>query len=139
MLYCGHVQRIGGMTIQQFVEPSRASTGAARVSYAQALLERGLKVSSVATMISAKFSVARSTAYVDIQAANKTIQESDDGPDTSEMSDPVSPLSIQAQLVHMIDVAAAVGDGKTVAQLIKSLDTVKRWGGYAPESISPFT
>ena len=110
-----------------------------RTSYARALLERGLKVSSVATMISAKFSVARSTAYIDIQAANKTIQESDDGPDTSETSDPVDPLSIQAQLVHMIDVAAAVGDGKTVSQLIKSLDTVKRWGGYAPDSVSPFT
>ena len=117
----------------------QATQAQQRVSYAQALLERGLKPSSVATMVSAKFSVARSTSYLDIQAANKSIQESDDGPDTSEQNEPVDPLSIQAQLVHMIDVAAATGDGKTVAQLIKSLDTVKRWGGYAPDSISPFT
>ena len=124
---------------KQVVVPSGANPSAARVSYAQALLERGLKPSSVATMVSAKFSVARSTSYLDIQAASKSIQESDDGPDTSEQNEPVDPLSIQAQLVHMIDVAAATGDGKTVAQLIKSLDTVKRWGGYAPDSISPFT
>ena len=108
-----------------------------RSSYARALLDRGVKPASIATMVSAKYSVARSTAYLDLQAAQAESDKSDDGPASEELGT-IDPASIQAQLAHMIDVAAAVGDGKTIAQLIKSLDTVKRWNGYQSESVSPY-
>ena len=108
-----------------------------RSSYARALLDRGVKPASIATMVSAKYSVARSTAYLDLQAAQAESDKSDYGPSQIERSE-ICPESIQAQLAHMIDVAAAVGDGKTIAQLIKSLDTVKRWNGYQSESVSPY-
>ena len=110
---------------------------AARCSYARALLDRGVKPASIATMLSAKYSIARSTAYLDLQAAQAESDKSDDGPAQEELGQ-LDPASIQAQLAHLIDVAAATGDAKSVAQLIKSLDTVKRWNGYSTESTSPF-
>ena len=40
-----------------------------RLSYARAMLERGIPVASLATMICARYFVSRSTAYSDITAA----------------------------------------------------------------------
>jgi len=109
-----------------------------RTSYARSLLERGVRVSSVATMLSARYAVARSTAYLDIQAAELQIQDSDDGPDSEEASQPLCPDSILAQLQHRFDIAAATGDAKEMSMLTKSIDTVKRWNGYNTESANPF-
>ena len=38
--------------------------------------------------------------------------------------------TIQGQLAHLIDVAAAAGDIKGVCQLVKAADSAKRWDGY---------
>ena len=109
-----------------------------RTSYARSLLERGVRVSSVATMLSARYAVARSTAYLDIQAAEIQIQESDDGPDSDETSQPLDPDSIIAQLQHRFDLAVATGEAKDLATITKAIDTVKRWNGYNTESANPF-
>ena len=104
---------------------------AQRLSYAQALLERGIRVSTVVTMLSAKFQISRSTAYADAQTASKAIDTSDDGPSAEESAEPLDPATVQAQLAHLFDVAVATNDFKAATQLVKALDTAKRWNGYA--------
>ena len=103
---------------------------AQRLSYARAMLERGCRVASVATMLSAKFQVSRSTAYADTQAASVEIDSSDDGPAIEETSQALDPGTIQGQLAHLIDVATATGDVKSLCQLVKAAAQVKRWQGY---------
>jgi len=103
---------------------------AQRHSYARAMLERGCRVASVATMVSAKFQVCRSTAYADVRAASEEIAASDDGPADTETCQPLDAETIQGQLAHLIDVAAAAGDIKGVCQLVKAADAAKRWQGY---------
>ncbi len=103
---------------------------AQRHSYARAMLERGCRVASVATMVSAKFSVSRSTAYADVRSASEEIAASDDGPASLETCQPLDAETIQGQLAHLIDVAAAAGDIKGVCQLVKAADAAKRWQGY---------
>jgi hypothetical protein len=103
---------------------------AQRLSYSQALLERGIRVSTAVTMVSAKFGVSRSTAYADVHTSSKTIESMDDGPDQSELSEPLDPATVQAQLAHLFDVAVATNDFKAATQLVKALDTAKRWNGY---------
>jgi hypothetical protein len=103
---------------------------AQRRSYARAMLERGCRVASVATMVSARFSVSRSTAYADVRAASEEISASDDGPGSLETSQPLDAETIQGQLAHLIDVAAAAGDIKGICQLVKAADAAKRWQGY---------
>lgn len=104
---------------------------AQRLSYAQALLERGIRVSTVVTMLSAKFQISRSTAYADVQTVSKAIDTSDDGPSAEESAEPLDPATVQAQLAHLFDVAVATNDFKAATQLVKALDTAKRWNGYA--------
>jgi len=107
-----------------------------RLSYARAMLERGVPAASVATMISARYFVSRSTSYTDITAAEQEIQLSDDGPGIDEC--PCDPAAMLAMLQHRFDIAVAKGENKEVCQLIKAIDTAKKWQGYKPQSVSPF-
>ena len=100
-----------------------------RLSYARAMLERGIPVASVATLLSARYFVSRSTAYTDITAAEQEIQESDDGPAFEEM-EPCNPAGVLAMLQHRFDIAVATGDDKQMCQLIKAMDTAQKWQGY---------
>ena len=108
-----------------------------RLSYARAMLERRLPVSSLATLLSARYFVSRSTAYEDIKAAHQEIQLSDDGPAVDE--NPCDPAGVLAMLQHRFELAVATGDDKQTCQLIKAMDTAKKWQGYKPQPISPFS
>jgi hypothetical protein len=99
-----------------------------RQSYARGLLESGVPVSAVATMLCARHGISRSSAYRDITAAHAELQSSDDGPATEDQNAP-APEEIEAMLCHRITVACAAGEARDVAQLVKALDTVKRWRG----------
>ena len=110
---------------------------AARHSYARSLLERRIRVTSAATMISTKFSVSRSTAYEDLKIAGDELDSSDDGPAEDEPA--IDQESILAQLSHALDKASAVDDFKSASQLIKAIDQVKRWNGYCQETANPFS
>ena len=110
----------------------------ARLSYASAMLERSIRTSSIATMISAKFAVSRSTAYNDITAANAELTLSDDGPSIEESSEPVNTDSVLAMLQHRLEVSVATGDDKAICSIVKAMDQVKRWNGYNTQSASPF-
>ena len=101
----------------------------ARHSYARCLLERGIRTSSAVTMLQAKFNVGRSSAYEDLRIAQAELDASDDGPAQSEPT--VCPDTLQAQLVHALDKAFAADSYKEIPKLIKALDEVKRWNGYA--------
>ena len=100
-----------------------------RLSYARAMLERGIPVASVATLLSARYFISRSTAYTDITAAEQEIQQSDDGPAFEEM-EPCNPAGVLAMLQHRLEIAIATGDDKQTCQLIKAMDTAKKWQGY---------
>lgn len=102
---------------------------AQRLSYSQALLERGIRVSTVVTMVSARFGVSRSTSYADVHTSSKALEVSDDGPAQDESSEALDAETVQAQLAHLFDVAVAMNDFKAAAQLVKALDTAKRWNG----------
>lgn len=110
---------------------------AARHSYARSLLERGIRVSSVATMISTKFGVSRSTAYEDLRIASEELDATDDGPADDEPA--IDTESLLAQLSHSLDKAMALDDFKSASQLVKSIDQVKRWSGYNTETANPFS
>ena len=108
-----------------------------RQSYARALLERGVANAAVATMLSARFHVSRSTAYGDLAAAHVEIDLSDDGPDSAELQEH-APASTLAQLQHLFDTAAATGDVKSAAALVSAMDKVKRWSGPLQTQASPW-
>ena len=110
----------------------------ARLSYTRAMLERGIRTASVATMVSAKFCVSRSTAYNDITAAQAEIELSDDGPSLEEASEPINTSSVLAMLQHRLEVSVATGDDKAVCSLIKAMNQAKQWNGYNTQSVSPF-
>ncbi len=110
----------------------------ARLSYARAMLERDIPTNTVATLISSKFFVCRSTAYNDIQAAQAEIDLSDDGPSTLESSEPINTDSVLAMLQHRLEVCVATGDDKAVCSLIKAMNQAKQWNGYRTQSVSPF-
>ena len=99
-----------------------------RQSYARSLMEAGLPQARVATMISARHGIGRSSAYRDIEAAHAEMEACDHGPAADELTAP-APEEVEALLVHRLTVACAAGEAKDVAALIKSLDTVKRWRG----------
>ena len=99
-----------------------------RYSVIRGWLESGMRTSAVSTMIQARFSVSRATAYSDIQKVSQTIQESDDGPADSE--DCFDPETVLASLQHQFNIASAVCDVKSASQLVKSIDTVLKWRGY---------
>ena len=111
----------------------------ARLSYARAMLEREIPTASVATMLSSKFFVCRSTAYNDIQAAQAEMDLSEDGPSIEESSEPINTDSVLAMLQHRLEVCVATGDDKSVCSLIKAINQAKQWNGYRTQSASPFT
>ena len=74
----------------------------ARHSFARSFLERNAKVQTIATMISAKYGVSRTTAYEDIKAVYAEMQLSDDGPSLEEVSEPMDTDTILAMLQHWV-------------------------------------
>ena len=108
-----------------------------RQSYARALLERGVANAAVATMLSARFHISRSSAYSDLAAAHAEIDLSDDGPDSAELAEH-GPASTLAQLQHLFDTAVATGDVKSAASLVAAMDKVKRWSGPLQTQASPW-
>ena len=51
-----------------------------RHSVIRGWLERGMRTSSVSTMVQARFGISRTAAYRDIATVSQAIQVSDDGP-----------------------------------------------------------
>ncbi len=111
---------------ERLLSPS-SSERAERASYARGLLETGLRTATAATMISARFSCSRSTAYRVLTEASNELQLSDDGPADSETSQAIEPSDVAAQLQHLFNIACAQGDTKQVCQLLRGLDTVRKW------------
>jgi hypothetical protein len=99
-----------------------------RHSVIRGWLESGMRISTVSTMIQARFQMSRSTAYTDIQAVSQEIQMSDDGP--AEEQAPMCPDTLLASLQYQFDIAAAVGDVDSMTKLVKSMDSVQKWRGY---------
>ena len=108
----------------------------ARVSYARALLEQGIKPATVATMVSVKCHCSRSTAYSSITEASNEIQKSDDGPADDEPA--MDPQDVAAQLTHLFNIACAQGDSKAACQLVKSMDSIRRWSAPLQANTNPF-
>ena len=48
------------------------------------------------------------------------------------------PAAVLAMLQHRLDLAIAKGNDQQVCQLIKAIDTAKKWQGYNSDSVSPF-
>ena len=107
-----------------------------RSSYAQSLLEQGVKPAVAATMVSARFQCSRSTAYSSISDASNKIQLSDDGPATDDAV--MDPQTVAAQLTHLFNVACAMGDAKQACQLAKSMDQVRKWSAPLQTTTNPF-
>jgi predicted DNA-binding transcriptional regulator YafY len=92
---------------------------------------------TVATMISARFSVSRSTAYNEINTVSKQIDLSDDGPSIEESEAIFDQQALLASLQYQFDVSAAVGDTKSACQLVKAMDTIRKWSGRSMQSTEP--
>ena len=107
----------------------------ARQSVIRGWLESGMPTRTVATMISARFSVSRSTAYNEINTVSKQIDLSEDAPAQHETEFDQSALL--ASLQYQFDVSAAVGDTKSTCQLIKAMDTIRKWSGRSMQSTEP--
>ena len=101
-----------------------------RHSVIRGWLETGASHSTVATMISARFGLSRSTAYSDISKVQATIDASDDGPSTEEVSE--SDLNgVLGMLQHQFNIAAANGDVPAMTKLVGAIDKAKKWQGYS--------
>jgi len=113
----------------------------ARRSVIRGWLESGIKHGSVAVMIQTRFQVSRSTAYNEITTVCKDIQASDDNAQDGEFraDDPqsIDAQSLIGQLQYQFDVATASGDVKNACQLVKAMDTVRRWNGKVQEAVKP--
>ena len=101
-----------------------------RHSVIRGWLETGASHSTVATMISARFGLSRSTAYSDIGKVQATIDASDDGPSTEETSEP-DLNGVLGMLQHQFNIAAANGDVPAMAKLVGAIDKAKKWQGYS--------
>ena len=100
-----------------------------RHSVIRGWLERGMRTSSVSTMVQARFGISRTAAYRDIATVSQAIQASDDGPAEGEDA-AFCPDTVLASLQHQMDISTAVGDVKSQSQLVKAMDTVLKWRGY---------
>ena len=109
----------------------------ARQSVIRGWLESGMPTRTVATMISARFSVSRSTAYNEINTVSKQIDLSDDGPSIEESEAIFDQSALLASLQYQFDVSAAVGDTKSACQLVKAMDTIRKWSGRSMQSTEP--
>ena len=123
-------------SLSNFPESPKKLEIQARVSYARALLEQGIKPATVATMVSVKCHCSRSTAYSSITEASNEIQKSEDGPADEE---PVmDPQSVAAQLTHLFNIACAQNDAKAACQLFKSMDQIRKWSAPLQSDSNPF-
>lgn len=111
-------------------------TAVQRLTIARSYLEAGVKPAQVATLLQARFGVARSTAYKDLAEASQQLELSDDGPASDEAGPDVE--SLQALLAHRLTVACGVGDAKEISALVKALDTAKRWSGTLQTTAGPW-
>ena len=101
-----------------------------RHSVIRGWLETGASHSTVATMISARFGLSRSTSYSDISKVQATIDASPDGPSTQEM-DEHDARGVLAMLQHQFNIAAANGDVPAMTKLVSAIDKAKKWQGYS--------
>ena len=101
-----------------------------RHSVIRGWLETGASHSTVATMISARFGVSRSTAYSDIGKVQATIDTSDDGPSIEETAEH-DVNGVLGMLQHQFNIAAAQGDVPAMTKLVGAIDKAKKWQGYS--------
>ena len=92
---------------------------------------------TVATMTSARFCVSRTTAYREIQKISQEIDLSDEGPSIEESEAIFDQSALLASLQYQFDVSAAVGDTKSACQLVKAMDTIRKWSGRSMQSTEP--
>jgi len=113
----------------------------ARRSVIRGWLESGIKHGSVAVMIQTRFQVSRSTAYNEISTVSNDIQASDhnaqDGEFRADDPQSIDAQSLIGQLQYQFDVATASGDVKNACQLVKAMDTVRRWNGKVQQAVKP--
>ena len=109
----------------------------ARDSVIRGWLESGMPTRTVATMTSARFCVSRTTAYREIQKISQQIDLSDDGPSIEESEAIFDQQALLASLQYQFDVSAAVGDTKSACQLVKAMDTIRKWSGRSMQSTEP--
>ena len=109
----------------------------ARDSVIRGWLESGMPTRTVATMTSARFCVSRTTAYREIQKISQEIDLSDDGPSIEESEAIFDQQALLASLQYQFDVSAAVGDTKSACQLVKAMDTIRKWSGRSMQSTEP--
>ena len=100
-----------------------------RHSVIRGWIETGASHATVATMISARFGLSRSTAYSDIAKVQATIDASDDGPSTEEVSE-FDLVGVLGMLQHQFNIAAATGDVPAMTKLVGAIDKAKRWNGH---------
>ena len=100
-----------------------------RHSVIRGWLETGAHHSTVATMISARFGLSRSTAYDDIKKVQPLIDASDDGPSTEELEPDLN--GVLGMLQHQFNIAAANGDVPAMTKLVGAIDKAKKWQGYS--------
>ena len=101
-----------------------------RHSVIRGWLETGANHSTVATMISARFGISRSTSYSDLAKVQATIDASDDGPSTEETSEH-DVAGVLGMLQHQFNIAAANGDVPAMTKLVAAIDKAKKWQGYS--------
>ena len=109
----------------------------ARDSVIRGWLESGMPTRTVATMTSARFCVSRTTAYREIQKISQEIDLSDEGPSIEESEAIFDQSALLASLQYQFDVSAAVGDTKSACQLVKAMDTIRKWSGRSMQSTEP--
>ena len=126
------------MILSNFPESPKKLEIQQRTSYAQGLLESGVAPKVVATMLSARYECSRSTAYKTVSDASNAIQKSDNSPTAEEQAQAIDPQSVAAQLTHLFNVACAMGDAKQACQLVKSLDSIRRWSAPLQGNSNPF-
>jgi len=108
-----------------------------RHSVIRGWLESGVPPQNVATMAASRFFVSRSTAYDDIKTVMQTIELSDDGPASEEVSE-FNPQAIRGMLQYQFDIAAANGDVPAMTKLVAAIDKVKQWQAPCQTSVSPY-
>lgn len=107
---------------------SKADAIAARVTMARELIEAGLPDSMIVRRLQSRHSVSRTTAYVAVRAAADAIAADPDGPAEGEHTDTAGMI---AALLYDAQVCQEAGDYVAMQRLIKSADTLRRWGGMA--------
>jgi hypothetical protein len=109
---------------------ARAEQVAARVTFARDLIEAGLPDATVARRLMTAHSISRTTAYVDVASAHEQIIADDNGPSEAEIATP-NTAGMIAALLYDAQRCQETGDYVAMQRLIRSADTLKRWGGVA--------